>query len=247
MATSAKPAAPPLRSKTRPTFFLLALPSAALFLFGCASKPTAPAVSGSDRGSAFGQWSGRGSASRTTGTGESKKVETWSFSLEVVSRTPGFGRIEIAGALGVYGGTIAWTPEETKILLPGRRLFVTAGNSAQAFSAILPFALSPSELEAIFFDRDFKFATGANDSRGIRCEKAASDPAGEAKETCKGKRGLLLERTRGTAEPKLSVATDTGAVKLELRPVKSKVQERDELWRLDAPSGFKKVDQRERL
>lgn len=174
--------------------------------------------------------------------GDSKKVESWSFAMEIVSRTPGYGRIEISGAMGVYGGTIVWTPEETRILLPGRRMFVVAPNSNRAFASILPFELSPAELEAVFFDRDFD--SHALAGRGMKCESTPAAEEGASAEMCRGRKNLVLERVRGNADTSLNATTETSSVKFQLRPVRAKVQERAELWKLEAPSGFKLVDQR---
>ena len=205
-------------------------------LTGCASKPVAPAKKTRTSASEFGQWRGVGTASRILSKDGVTKNERWSLGLEVVSRTPGYGRIEVTGAMGVYGGTIAWNKTETKILLPGQRKFVVAPNSTKAFVAILPFPISPSEVEAILFDRDFDSRTLA--SRKISCKTE------ETKEVCSSATGFLLERTRGLENVAFEVSTDDGAnVKMQLKPVRAKVEERPELWALEAPRGFKVIQQ----
>lgn len=218
-----------------------ALCGAAVFLFGaCATKPVVDGGSAAKTESAFGQWRGQGSASRAMSDGAGgTKQENWSVNLEVVSRTPGYGRIEVTGAMGVYGGTIAWTPKETRILMPGQRKFVTAPNSPKSFVSILPFQVSPAEVEAILFDRDFD--TKNFKARGIGCRMAD----GGGKETCVSAKGFVLERTRGAMDMvAFEVSTEDGAhVKMQLKPVKSKVEERGELWALDAPKGFKVIRQ----
>lgn len=164
------------------------------------------------------------------------KLENWSVNLEVVSRTPGFGRIEVTGAMGVYGGTIAWNKSETRILLPGRRMFVIAPNSNRSFIAILPFEISPSEVEAILFDRDFDLR--ALKARGITCKKS------ETREICTSADGFSLDRTRGLVDNTFEVkAADGARVKMQLVPVRTKAEERDELWALDSPRGFKVIQQ----
>ena len=205
-------------------------------LTGCASKPVAPTKKTRTSASEFGQWRGVGTASRILSKDGVTKNERWSLGLEVVSRTPGYGRIEVTGAMGVYGGTIAWNKTETKILLPGQRKFVVAPNSTKAFVAILPFPISPSEVEAILFDRDFDSRTLA--SRKISCKTE------ETKEVCSSATGFLLERTRGLENVAFEVSTDDGAnVKMQLKPVRAKVEERPELWALEAPRGFKVIQQ----
>ena len=190
----------------------------------------------SQTGPEFGQWRGSGSASRTVSSEKGSRLENWSVNLEVVSKTPGFGRIEVTGAMGVYGGTIAWNSKETRILLPGQRKFVMAPNSNRAFMAILPFPISPSEVEAILFDRDFDLR--AFKSRGVTCKKS------EARELCTSADGFSLDRTRGLLENKFEVTAADGAkVKMALTPVRAKVEERDELWALEAPRGFKVIQQ----
>ncbi len=103
----------------------------------------------------FGQWRGHGAVTKVMALPEGSKTENWTIGLEVVSRTPGFGRIEVSGAIGVYGGTVAWNKDETRILLPMQKRFVIAPNSTQAFRSILPLEISPAEIEAILFDREF--------------------------------------------------------------------------------------------
>lgn len=214
--------------------------------FGCATKPMSETKTAAKvTGPAFGQWRGSGSASRTITNDKGTKQENWSVNLEVVSRTPGYGRIEVTGAMGVYGGTIAWTPKETRILLPGQRKFVVAPNSARAFMAILPFPISPSEVEAILFDRDFD--ARALKSRGVGCRPMGSvgrDAKEPGREVCASAQGFALERTRGSDNVAFEVSTEEGGrVKMALKPVQSKVQERDELWALEAPRGFKLIQQ----
>lgn len=160
------------------------------------------------------------------------------MNLEVVARTPGFGRIEVTGAMGVYGGTIAWNENETRILLPGQRKFVIAPNSPRAFVSILPFPISPAEVEAILFDRDFDAA--AFRARGISCRSDASG----GKQVCRSEDGFSLERIRGREETDFLVTTSDGAkVKMLLKPIRSGVEERPELWALEAPRGFKVIQQ----
>ena len=223
-----------------------ALFGAAVFLFlgsgltGCASKPASTTKKSPTNASEFGQWRGVGTASRVLNRDGVTKNERWSIGLEVVSRTPGYGRIEVTGAMGVYGGTIAWNKAETKILLPGQRKFVVAPSSVKAFVSILPFPISPSEVEAILFDRDFDLKTLA--SRKISCK--VSGKAEGAKEVCSSASGFLLERTRGEANVSFEVSTDDGAnVIMQLKPVRAKVEERPELWELEAPRGFKVIQQ----
>ncbi len=213
-------------------FFFLLIAGA-----GCATKPSVEsAKKARATGPEFGQWRGQGSASRVVTKDGVSKNENWSVTLDVISKTPGFGRIEVTGAMGVYGGTIAWNKKETKILLPGQRKFVVAPNSNRAFLAILPFQISPSEVEAILFDRDFNMRALA--SRRIQCREDAG------KETCTSDSGFSLERSRGNEMVAFEVSTDDGAnVKMQFKPIKSKVQERDELWALEAPRGFKIIQQ----
>jgi hypothetical protein len=215
---------------------------AAVFLFcglnfGCGTKPiTETARKPKSTASEFGQWRGSGSASRTLVTEKGSKQENWTVNLEVVSRTPGFGRIEVTGAMGVYGGTIAWNKKETRILLPGQRKFVIAPNSYRAFSAILPFPISPGEVEAIMFDRDFDAKALA--ARKITCRDQ------EPLQICTSVDGFSLQRSRGFEEVDFEVKTaDGGRVKMRLKPITSKVQEREELWELGPPRGFKVIEQ----
>lgn len=209
------------------------------FVTACATAPSGqvkrtPRTAGTE----FGQWSGRGTATRVVSKDGSAKTENWSVSLEVVSRTPGFGRIEVTGAMGVYGGTIAWNENETRILLPGQRKFVVAPNSSRAFVSILPFPISPAEVEAILFDREFDVA--AFQARGISCR---NDSTGE-RQTCRSEDGFSLERIRGREDTDFQVTTADGAkVKMLLKPVRSKLEERPELWALEAPRGFKVIQQ----
>lgn len=219
-----------------------ALCGAAVFLLagsgltGCASKPGSEPKKARTSGTEFGQWRGVGTASRVINKDGVTKNEKWSVNLEVVSRTPSFGRIEVTGAMGVYGGTIAWNKADTKILLPGQRKFVVAPNSSRAFISILPFPISPSEVEAILFDRDFEPKALA--SRKISCKTEGE------KEICSSATGFLLERTRGLENVSFEVSTDDGAnVKMQLKPVRAKVEERPELWALEAPRGFKVIQQ----
>lgn len=218
----------------------------AVALSGCASKHV---VEGGSKkitrtaASEFGQWRGQGSASRLVTTAKGSKQENWTVNLEVVSRTPGFGRIEVTGAMGVYGGTIAWNKTETRILLPGQRKFVIAPNSPRAFTAILPFQISPSEVEAILFDRDFDAKALA--ARRISCHvKEAGAKDASVKELCTSDAGFSLERTRGSEDVAFEVSTDDGAnVKMQLKSIKAKVEERPELWVLESPRGFKVIQQ----
>jgi len=208
-------------------------------LGACATQQTSE-VNRNQRstGTEFGQWSGRGSATRVVSKDGNSKTENWTVNLEVVARTPGFGRIEVTGAMGVYGGTIAWNESETRILLPGQRKFVIAPNSSRAFVSILPFPISPAEVEAILFDRDFDAA--AFRARGISCR---SESSGE-KQICRSEDGFSLERIRGRVETDFQVTTADGAkVKMVLKPIRSKVEERAELWALEAPKGFKVIQQ----
>lgn len=215
---------------------------AAVFIFvamnsGCGTKPiTETARKAKSTASEFGQWRGSGSASRTLVTEKGSKQENWTVNLEVVSRIPGFGRIEVTGAMGVYGGTIAWNKKETRILLPGQRKFVVAPNSYRAFSAILPFPISPSEVEAIIFDRDFDAKALA--ARKITCRDQ------EPLQICTSADGFSLQRSRGFEEVDFEVKTaDGGKVKMRLKPIVAKVSERGELWELEPPRGFRVIQQ----
>ena len=148
--------------------------------------------------------------------------------------------------MGVYGGTIAWNKSETRILLPGQRKFVIAPNSNRAFLAILPFQISPSEVEAILFDRDFDMK--ALKAREISCRmvssKSSDSDAVSSKEQCTSSDGFSLERTRGLVENNFEVrAADGARVKMQLVPVRLKIEERPELWVLEAPHGFKILHQ----
>ncbi len=168
------------------------------------------------------------------GTGKGSKQESWTVNLEVVSRTPGNGRIEVSGAMGVYGGTIAWNKAETRILLPRQRRFVIAPNSYRAFEAILPFPISPSEVEAILFDREFDAKALA--ARKITCRDE------EPLQICSSADGFSLQRSRGYEEVDFEVQTaDGGKVKMRLKPVVAKIAERSELWQLEPPRGFKVI------
>jgi hypothetical protein len=205
--------------------------------FGCGTKPiTETARKAKSTASEFGQWRGSGSATRTIVTEKGSKQENWTVNLEIVSRIPGFGRIEVTGAMGVYGGTIVWNKKETRILLPGQRKFVIAPNSNRAFNAILPFPISPSEVEAIMFDRDFEPKALA--ARKITCRDQ------EPLQICTSADGFSLQRSRGFEEVDFEVKTADGAkVKMRLKPITAKVTERDELWDLEPPRGFKVIEQ----
>ena len=61
---------------------------------------------------------------------------------------------------------------------------------------------------------------------------------------CTSADGFSLDRTRGLVENKFEVTAADGAkVKMALTPVRAKVEERDELWALEAPRGFKVIQQ----
>ncbi|MDX9730793.1 MAG: hypothetical protein RBT63_03390 [Bdellovibrionales bacterium] len=231
-------------AKTSTSLLSIIVLAGAILSAGCATKPAATDFDRKTKtGPEFGQWRGAGSASRAIKGENGTKNENWSLRMEVVSRTPGYGRIEITGAMGVYGGTVVWNEEETKILLPGQKKFVVAPNSSRAFLAILPVEISPSEIEAILFDRDFDLK--GLSARQITCKtergKSRSN-AGEYKEICSNESGFSLERTRGSEEIKFEArAGDSAKVSMALREVRSKVQERAELWQLEAPRGFRIV------
>lgn len=113
---------------------------------------------------------------------------------------------------------------------------MVAPNSTRSFQAILPFEISPSEVEAILFDRDFDMKSLK--ARGITCKKS------EAREVCTSADGFSLDRTRGLRDASFEVkAADGGRVKMQLAPVRAKTEERDELWALDIPRGFKVLRQ----
>lgn len=187
--------------------------------------------------SGFGQWRGQGTATKIKTTDSGKKSENWTIGLEVVSRTPGYGRIEVSGAMGIYGGTIAWTENETRILLPSQKKFVIAPNSSRAFQSILPMEVSPSEIEAILFDHDFD--RDQFKRRGIVCRSSSEKPV---RESCISESGFSIERTRGYEVTSFEIkSADGGRLKMNLKPVRSKVEERAELWALEPPVGFKVV------
>jgi len=189
----------------------------------------------------FGQWRGQGTATKIKNTDSGKKSENWTIGLEIVSRTPGYGRIEVSGAMGIYGGTIAWTETETRILLPSQKKFVVAPNSPRAFQSILPMEVSPAEIEAILFDRDFDREHLKR--RGIACTKSEGDGRGKpSKERCASEAGFSIERTRGYEVTSFEIKSIEGSrLKMNLKPVKSKVEERPELWSLEPPRGFKVI------
>ena len=83
------------------------------------------------------------------------------------------------------------------------------------------------------------------DAECARYEDALSEAGGVGgKETCVSAKGFVLERTRGAADVAFEVSTEDGShVKMQLKPVRSKVEERSELWALDAPKGFKVIQQ----
>lgn len=216
------------------------------FLGGCAStvkqewRPRRQAEA-----SDFGQWRGRGSITRVIRKGPTKKEETWSIGVEAVSRTPGNGRIEVSGALGVNGGTVVWTKGGVKILLPLQKKFIVAENSMKnsikALHGILPVDLEPADLEAVLFDREFSKEEFLQ--RGIVCTIQIIDKAAQtAKEVCRSENGFLLERTRGFEVTSLKVVSaGRGKLSLNFKSVQPKVEERPGLWSLEAPSGFKIV------
>lgn len=186
----------------------------------------------------FGQWRGQGTATKMKSTESGKKTENWTIGLEIVSRTPGFGRIEVSGAMGIYGGTIAWTESETRILLPSQKKFVIAPNSPRAFQSILPMEVSPDEIEAILFDRDFD--RDQLKRRGITCKQ--SNAGKPIKESCTSETGFSIDRTRGYEVTSFEIKSNDGSrLKMNLKPVRSKVEERAELWSLEPPRGFKVI------
>jgi hypothetical protein len=187
----------------------------------------------------FGQWRGQGTATKIKNSDTGKKTENWTIGLEIVSRTPGFGRIEVSGAMGIYGGTIAWTEAETRILLPSQKKFVIAPNSPRAFQSILPMEVSPAEIEAILFDRDFDREHLKR--RGISCTTSTAEGRGKpAKEFCASGTGFSIDRTRGYEVTSFEIKSNDGSrLKMNLKPVRSKVEERAELWSLEPPRGFK--------
>jgi hypothetical protein len=189
----------------------------------------------------FGQWRGQGTATKIKNTDAGKKTENWTIGLEIVSRTPGYGRIEVSGAMGIYGGTIAWTENETRILLPSQKKFVIAPNSSRAFQAILPMEVSPTEIEAILFDRDFE--RDHLKRRGIVCKTSEAEGRSKPmKETCASESGFSIERTRGYEVTSFEIKSNDGSrLKMNLKPVRSKVEERAELWALEPPRGFKVI------
>lgn len=189
----------------------------------------------------FGQWRGHGAVTKVTARPDGNKTENWTIGLEVVSRTPGFGRIEVSGAMGVYGGTVAWNKDETRILLPMQKRFVISPNSSQAFRSILPLEISPTDIEAILFDREFSKESFKR--RGITCRFAEiSERDQTAKEICRSDKGFALERSRGFEVTSFEVRSADGSrLRMNLKPVPTKVQERPELWSLEAPHGFKVI------
>ncbi len=216
------------------TFILLTL------LAGCA---TAPKASGPSHfrpiQSEFGQWRGSGKVTRAIKSADGVRKENWSISVEIVMRTPGYGRIEVTGAMGVYGGTIAWTPQGTRVLLPAQRKFIFSDTSASAFRSVLPIELSPLWLEQIVFRNELTSAEMK--SAGFLCVK---QDAGDLREVCKSGRARI-ERWYG-ADGQIHIAAssqsgegDAGSLELELAEIRSKVKEREALWALEPPRGFK--------
>jgi hypothetical protein len=189
----------------------------------------------------FGQWRGQGTATKIKNSETGKKTENWTIGLEIVSRTPGYGRIEVSGAMGIYGGTIAWTETETRILLPSQKKFVIAPNSSRAFQSILPMEVSPAEIEAILFDRDFD--RDHLKRRAIVCKTSAAEGRGKPlKEICSSETGFSIERTRGYEVTSFEIKSNDGSrLKMNLKQVRSKVEERAELWSLEPPRGFKVI------
>jgi hypothetical protein len=189
----------------------------------------------------FGQWRGQGTAMKIKSSDTGKKNENWTIGLEIVSRTPGYGRIEVTGAMGIYGGTIAWTETETRILLPSQKKFVIAPNSPRAFQSILPMEVSPAEIEAILFDRDFDRERLKR--RGISCKTSTDEGRGKpTKEFCASETGFSIDRTRGYEVTSFEIKSEDGSrLKMNLKPVRSKVEERAELWSLEPPRGFKVI------
>lgn len=190
--------------------------------------------------SEFGQWRGAGKVTRSSKKNDGVRKESWSISLEIVSRAPGFGRIELAGTMGIYGGTIAWTPQGTRLLLPTMRKFIYSATSSTAFRSVLPVELSPLWLERIVFRNEFD----ADEMKraGFECVKQSS----ELREVCRSE-GARVER-RYDSDGRIyivassqSVDDEVGTLELELSEVRSKVQERDALWILEPPAGFKVV------
>lgn len=191
--------------------------------------------------SEFGQWRGSGKVTRSSRTNDGVRNESWSISLEFVSRTPGYGRIEIAGTMGVYGGTIAWTPQGTRLLLPTMRKFLYSETSPTAFKAVLPVDLSPLWLEKIVFRNEFD--PDEMKRAGFECLKQT---ARELTEVCRSEQARV-ERRYGS-DGRIHIAANSqrsdgeaGTLELELSEVRSKVQERDALWALEPPLGFKVI------
>lgn len=190
---------------------------------------------------------------RVVRKGSSKKKETWTIGIEAVSRTPGNGRIEVSGALGVNGGTVVWTKDGVKILLPFQKKFIVAENlasnrtsnsvsrSTKALRGILPVDLEPADLEAVLFDREFSKEQFLR--RGIACAIQIIDKTVQtAKEVCRSGNGFFLERTRGFEVTSLNVVSAGGGkLSLNFKSVQPKVEESPSLWSLEAPSGFKLV------
>ncbi len=189
----------------------------------------------------FGQWRGHAAVTKVIALPSGKKTENWVLGLEVVSRTPGFGRIEVSGTLGIHGATVTWNKQETRILLPMQKRLLITPNSSQAFESIFPIEISPADVEAILFDREF--VAVSFEKRGIHCqitEVAKKDQT--AKEVCRSEKGFALERSRGFEVTSFEVRTADGSrLKMNLKPVQTKVQERPELWSLEAPSDFKVI------
>lgn len=219
----------------------LSLATLAFLGAGCATAPVPQDVPGFKTSvQDFGQWRGSGKATRTIATPNGSRVEKYSINVEVVSRTPGYGRIEVTGAMGVYGGTVAWNPSETRILLPTQKKFVIAETKPNAFRQLLPIDLSPRWLESVLFRSEIN--SGELHKAGYLCRFEKTKEA--LKEICEvGKRRYLERAYYSDGRTLLTVkltenGSQVGALELELSEIRSKVQERPELWKLEPPKGF---------
>lgn len=174
-----------------------------------------------------------------------------SLSINAVIRTPGFGRLEISGPFGVNVGTVTWTRQEVKVLIPQQKKVIISDNDEFAFYSLIKILMAPHWMEAIL--NRYKFSPKDLDvfkKHGIHCQMLSPSAGRPAAEECASENFVLRRKYPTETEVELeaellrpapNVAIEKTMLNISFSIASSKVEERAALWVLETPSGFQSV------
>lgn len=194
-------------------------------IFGCVSTPKGEPTVVGPVGLAEGQWRGKALVNNW------KTKQKAYLDVDILAREPSQLRMEITGSFGVHVASIALSGQEVTYILSQEKRFIEVPASADALVRIVPIRVPPDVLLAILFERELP--------RGEwKCD---IDRKNQLPMFCvhKGDDVAVKWIERNGRNRRLKITAKEAEVELVLDEAKSKVELKNDAFKLSPPSGFK--------